>query len=74
VVYAVLREDLRVAPAFLLLVLVGALLVPALYAQLRGRHHLSHLLGLAFVGLSTIAVRTSVFLLVVVLSTQPITS
>ena len=46
-VYAVLREDLRVAPAFLLLVLVGVLLVPALYAQLRGRHHLSHLLGLA---------------------------
>ena len=73
-VYAVLREDLRVAPAFLLLVLVGVLLVPALYAQLRGRHHLSHLLGLAFVGLSTIAVGTSVFLLVVVLSTQPITS
>ncbi len=72
-VYAVLREDLRVAPAFLLLVLVGVLLVPALYAQLRGRHHLSHLLGLALVGLATIAVRTSVFLLVVVLSTQPIT-
>ncbi len=73
VVYAVLREDLRVAPAFLLLVLVGVLLVPALYAQLQGRHHLSHFLGLALVGLSTIAVGTSVLLLVVVLSTQPIT-
>jgi Protein of unknown function (DUF1345) len=73
VVYAVLREDLRVAPAFLLLVLLGVLLVPSLYAQLRGRHHLSHLLGLALVGLATIAVGTSVFLLVVVLSTQPIT-
>ena len=73
-VYAVLREDLRiVAPSFLLLVLMGVLLVPSFYAQLRGRHHLSHLLGLALVGLATIAVGTSVFLLVVALSTQPIT-
>jgi hypothetical protein len=72
-VYTVLREDLRVAPSFLLLVLVGVLILPILYAQLRGRHHLSHLLGLALVGLATIAVGTSVFLLVIVLSTQPIT-
>ena len=70
-VYAVLREDLKVAPSFLLLVLVGVLLVLSLYAQLRG--HLSHLLGLSLVGLATVAVGTSVFLLVVVLSTQPIT-
>ena len=72
-VYTVLREDLRVAPSFLLLVLVGVLILPILYAQLRGRHRLSHLLGLALVGLATIAVGTSVFLLVIVLSTQPIT-
>jgi hypothetical protein len=72
-VYAVLREDLKVAPSYLLLVLVGVLLVPSLYAQLRGHHHLSHLLGLSLVGLATVAVGTSVFLLVVVLSTQPIT-
>jgi hypothetical protein len=52
---------------------VGVLIVPILYAQLRGRHHLSHLLGLALVGLATVAVGTSVFLLVIVLSTQPIT-
>ena len=72
-VYTVLRDDLRVAPSFLLLVLVGVLILLSLYAQLRGRHHLSHLLGLALVGLATIAVGTSVFLLVIVLSTQPIT-
>lgn len=43
-VYTVLRDDLRVAPSFLLLVLVGVLILLSLYAQLRGRHHLSHLL------------------------------
>jgi uncharacterized membrane protein len=72
VVYAVLREDLRVAPSFLLLVLVAVLLVPLLYAELRGRHHMSHLLGLALATLATVAVGTSVLLLVVVLSTQPV--
>jgi hypothetical protein len=71
-VYAVLREDLRVAPSFLLLVLVALLLAPILYAQVRGRHHMSHLLGLALVGLATVAVGTSVILLVVVLATQPV--
>ncbi len=71
-VYAVLREDLKVAPSFLLLVLVAVLLVPLFYAQLRGRHHLSHLLGLALTTLATAAVGTSVFLLVVFLSTQPV--
>ena len=73
VVYAVLREDLKVAPSFLLLVLVAVLLVPIFYAQLRGRHHLSHLLGLALTTLATVAVGTSVFLLVVFLSAQPVT-
>ena len=72
VVYAVLREDLRVAPPFLLLVLVAMLLVPAFYAQMRGYHRMSHLLGLVLVILATIAVGTSVILLVVVLSTQPV--
>jgi uncharacterized membrane protein len=71
-VYAVLREDLRVAPSFLLLVLVALLLAPILYAQVRGRHHMSHLLGLALVCLATLAVGTSVILLVVVLATQPV--
>ena len=72
VVYAVLREDLRVAPSFLLLVLVAVLLVPLFYAELRGRHHMSHLLGLALATLATVAVGTSVLLLVVVLSTQAV--
>jgi hypothetical protein len=56
VVYAVLRDDLRVAPSFLLLVLVAVLIVPIFYAQRRGRHHLSHLLGLALAILATAAV------------------
>jgi uncharacterized membrane protein len=72
VVYAVLREDLRVAPSLLLLVLVAMLLAPLFYAQLRGRHHMSHLLGLALATLATVAVGTSVLLLVVVLSTQAV--
>jgi uncharacterized membrane protein len=72
VVYGVLREDLRVAPSYLLLVLVAVLLVPLFYAQLRGRHHLSHLLGLTLTTLATAAVGTSVVLLVVFLSSQPV--
>ena len=72
VVYAVLREDLRVAPSFLVLVLVAVLLVPLFYAQLRGRYHLSHLLGLTLTTLATAAVGTSVVLLVIFLSTQPV--
>ena len=71
-VYGVLSEDLRVAPSFVLLVLVAVLLVPLFYAQLRGRHHLSHLLGLTLTTLATAAVGTSVVLLVVFLSTQPV--
>jgi uncharacterized membrane protein len=72
VVYAVLREDLRVAPSFLVLVLVAVLLVPLFYAQLRGRHRLSRLMGLTLSTLATAAVGTSVVLLVIFLSTQPV--
>lgn len=71
VVYTVLRDDLRVAPSFLLLVLVAVLIVPIFYAQLRGRHHLSHLLGLALAILAMAAVGTSILLLVIDLSTRP---
>ena len=70
VVYTVLRDDLRVAPSFLLLVVVAVLIVPIFYAQLRGRHHLSHLLGLALAILATAAVGTSILLLVIDLSTR----
>src|SRR5919202_4814741 len=73
VVYAVLREDLTLAPSFLLLVLVAVLLVPLFYAQVRGRHHLSHLVGLGLVTLATVAVGISLLLLVITLSTQPVT-
>lgn len=72
IVYAVLRDDLRIAPSFLLLTLVAVLIAPIFYAQLRGLHHLSHLLGLSLAILATAAVGTSILLLVVDLSTRPV--
>ncbi len=59
VVCAVLRDDLRVATSLLLFALVAVMIPSIFYAQLRGRRHLSHLLGLALVILATAAVGTS---------------
>jgi hypothetical protein len=70
VAYAILRDDLRVAPAYLLLVLIGALTVAGFYAHMRGHYHLSRLVGLVSVSLATVAVGTSVFLLVALLPTE----
>jgi hypothetical protein len=67
VVYAILRDDLRVAPAYLLLVLTVVLVMVSFYAHMRGHYRLSHLLGLVMVSLATAAVGTSVFLLVTLL-------
>ena len=64
VVYAILRDDLRVAPAYLLLVVMVVLVIASFYAHVRGHYRLSHLLGLVMVSLATVAVGTSVFLLV----------
>ncbi len=72
IVYTVLRDDLRVGPSYLLLVVVAVLIAPIFYAQLRGSHHLSHLLGLALAILATAAVGTSIILLVIDLSTRPV--
>ncbi len=44
--------------------------MPIFYAQLWGCHHLYHLMGLALATLATITVGTSVFLLVIFLSTS----
>ncbi|MDQ3913017.1 MAG: DUF1345 domain-containing protein [Actinomycetota bacterium] len=70
VVYTILRDDLRVAPAYLLLVLTVVLVVVSFYAHLRGRYRLSRLLGLVLVSLATVAVGSSIFLLVALLPTE----
>ena len=67
VVYAILRDDLRVAPAYLLLVLIVVLVMVSTYAHMRGHFRLSHMVGLVMVSLSTVAVGTSVLLLVTLL-------
>src|SRR5919202_3442792 len=67
VVYAILRVDLRVAPAYLLLVLMVVITLVSVYAYMRGHYHLSRLLGLVSVSLATVAVGTSLFLLVALL-------
>ena len=67
VVYAILRDDLRIVPAYLLLVLMAVLAMVSVYAHVRGHYRLSHLLGLVMVSLATVAVGTSVFLLVTLL-------
>jgi hypothetical protein len=46
VTYTTLLEDLLPGPSFVPIVLVAALFVPLLYAELRGHYHLSRLLGL----------------------------
>jgi hypothetical protein len=70
VVYAILRDDLRVAPAYLLLALMVVIILVSFYAHLRGRRHLTRLLGLVSVSLATVAVGTSVFLLVALVPTE----
>ena len=70
VVYAILRDDLRVTPAYLLLVLMVVISLVSVYAHMRGHFRLSHLLGLVSVSLATVAVGTSVFLLVALLPTE----
>src|SRR5215210_331121 len=67
VVYAILRDDLRVAPAYLLLVVMVVLVMVSFYAHLRGHYRLSYLVGIVLVSLATVAVGSSVFLLVTLL-------
>ena len=67
VVYAILRDDLRIAPAYLLLVVIVVLVMVSFYAHLRGHFRLSYLVGIVLVSLATVAVGSSVFLLVALL-------
>ena len=62
--YSVLSDGLTLGPKAFLLGLVAVLLVPSLTAHLRGSHRLARWLGLGVVGLVTVAVVASVFLLV----------
>jgi uncharacterized membrane protein len=62
--YAVLSGGLTLGPRAFLLGLVAVLLVPLLSAHLTGSHRLARGFGLGVIGLVTLAVIASVFLLV----------
>ena len=62
--YAVISGGLTLGPRAFLLALVAVLLVPLLSAHLRGSHRLARGLGFGVIGLVTLAVVASVFLLV----------
>jgi uncharacterized membrane protein len=63
-VYGVLSDGLTLGPRAFLLGLVAVLLVPLLSAHLRGNHRLARGFGLGVIGLVTLAVVASVFLLI----------
>ncbi len=62
--YGVISDGLTLGPRAFLLGLVAVLLIPLLSAHLRGSHRLARWFGLGVVGLVTVAVMASVFLLV----------
>ena len=62
--YGVISDGLTLGPRAFLLALVAVLLIPLVTAHQQGRHHLARWLGLGLVGLVTVAVVVSVFLLV----------
>jgi hypothetical protein len=62
--YAVISGGLTLGPRAFLLGLVAVLLVPSLTAHLRGSHRLARGFGFVVIGLVTLAVIASVFLLV----------
>jgi uncharacterized membrane protein len=62
--YGVLSDDLTLIPRAFLLGFVAVLLVPLLSAHLRGSYRLARGLGFGVIGLVTVAVVVSVFLLV----------
>jgi hypothetical protein len=62
--YGVLSDGLTLGPRAFLLALVAVLLVPLLTAHLRGRHRPARGFGFGVIGLVTVAVVASVFLLV----------
>ena len=62
--YAVLSDSLSLGPRAFLLALVAVLLVPLMTAHLRGSHRLARGLGFGVIGLVTVALVVSGFLLV----------
>jgi hypothetical protein len=62
--YSVLSDRLNLGPRAFLLGLVAVQLVPLLSAHLRGSHHLARGFAFGMIGLVTVAVVASVFLLV----------
>jgi hypothetical protein len=62
--YAVISGGLTLGPRAFLLGLVAVLLVPSLTAHLRGSHRLARGFGFGVIGLVTLAVIVSVFLLI----------
>ena len=62
--YAVISGGLTLGPRAFLLGLVAVLLVPSLTAHLRGSHRLARGFGFGVIGLVTLAVTVSAFLLV----------
>ncbi len=62
--YGVISDGLTLGPRAFLLALVSVLLIPLVTAHQQGRHHLARWLGFGLVGLVTVAVVVSVFLLV----------
>src|SRR5262249_35839122 len=63
-IYLALPKELVVGPAWLLPVLVVALLIPTVFAHRTGRHSLNHVLGIVINAIITFGLIASVILLV----------
>ena len=63
-IYLALPKELVVGPAWLLPVLVVALLIPTVFAHRSGRHSLNHVLGIVICAIITFGLVASVILLV----------
>jgi len=63
-IYLALPKELVVGPAWLLPVLVVALLIPTVFAHRTGRHSLNHVLGIVICAIITLGLIASVILLV----------
>jgi hypothetical protein len=63
-IYLALPKELVVGPAWLLPVLVVALLIPTVFAHRTGRHSLNHVLGIVICAIITFGLIASVILLV----------
>ncbi len=67
-----LPRELVFGPRWLLLLLVGALTLPAVLARRRGRHRLNQIIGFTLNGIFTLALLSSLAVLVYSLLTHPL--